>query len=359
MQMKKLLIVILAVLLLLVGLFFWKGGHHALYLSDLWKDWLDADNADQSITLHLQMPDLRQIELTADTFWTEYADRKVFGLTASGVSAYLDRGILYLDTGRAYALPDVTGRVRELATGLLLYGRITKSGDTYQISMKTDGLDLMVSVTADTAVRAVTVDARLPDGTSVKASLTPKLPVPHPIPQSVADAQVRSAMEPPMPIQEPLDVLIPAFEGLVPLRGDLNLGVSCGILELSETVGLTVLDGKASIERNGVLLELALPEELKGLSPAAGALLLLRDGEFTRSGENAEFSVILPADSATALLEALVPQAKGLGITLDSSRLTLHICAGTLRTATMSAEGSVPFLFTTIPVTFSAELTVT
>ena len=35
MRMKKVLIVILALVLVLGGLFFWKGGHHAIFLSEI------------------------------------------------------------------------------------------------------------------------------------------------------------------------------------------------------------------------------------------------------------------------------------------------------------------------------------
>ena len=38
MHMKKVLIVILALILLLGGLFFWKGGHHAIALSEWWRN---------------------------------------------------------------------------------------------------------------------------------------------------------------------------------------------------------------------------------------------------------------------------------------------------------------------------------
>ena len=50
MHMKKVLIVVLALTLLLGGLFFWKGGHHAIVLSEMVEEWLDEDTADQSLT---------------------------------------------------------------------------------------------------------------------------------------------------------------------------------------------------------------------------------------------------------------------------------------------------------------------
>ena len=58
MRMKKVLIVILALVLVLGGLFFWKGGHHAIFLSEIMEEWLDEDTADQSLTLMLMKPDI-------------------------------------------------------------------------------------------------------------------------------------------------------------------------------------------------------------------------------------------------------------------------------------------------------------
>ena len=107
MHMKKVLIVILALILILSGLFFWKGGHHAIMLSEIVEEWLDADNADQSLTLMVMKPDItvddrgqvkpevRQMSLNADSFWTEYHDRPLFGLTAEGVTAWTDGKNLY------------------------------------------------------------------------------------------------------------------------------------------------------------------------------------------------------------------------------------------------------------------------
>lgn len=370
--MKKFLIVLLVLVLLLAGLFFWKGGHHALFLADALDEWLDADSADQILTVQYQRPGfsvdsttgqlkqkLTQWTLTADSFWTEYADERVFGLSAEGITAYLSGTNLYLDTGKAYALPEVQPlkqTLKRLSMGLLLYGRVTKAGDTYHISMKTEELELSVSV--DRTVSAVTVNAVLPDETIIDAALTTQETLPHPIPQSVADAMDRARTEPPMLLTEPLEVLLPAAEALLPLTGDLKLGVSCGILEVSETVQLTLQDGKAALTRKSKSLDLELPMDLSDLSPVAMAALLLREGEFTRSSDGAVFTVNLPADAATDLLEALVPQAADLGITLGDSVLTLCITADRLTSASLSAEGSVPFLFTTIPVDFSAELTV-
>jgi hypothetical protein len=89
--------------------------------------------------------------------------------------------------------------------------------------MKTEELELYVDITADTRVQAVNLTAILPDDSCVQLSLAPKSAVSHPVPQEVADAMVHAKMEPPMDIREPLELLLPALEKLIPLEGDLTL----------------------------------------------------------------------------------------------------------------------------------------
>ena len=373
MRMKKVLIVILALVLVLGGLFFWKGGHHAIFLSEIMEEWLDEDTADQSLTLMLMKPDItvddrgqakpvvRQMTLNADTFWTEYHDRPLFGLTAQGMTAWTDGKNLYMDTGKAYALPElsqVRKSLRELAVGMLFRGRVTKQNDTYSVTMKTEELELYVDITADTRVQAVNLTVILPDETAVKLSLTSKDPVSHPVPQEVADAMVHAKMEPPMDIREPLELLIPALEELQPLDGDLTLGVESGILKLEETVKLRLSSEKAELERKGVIVTLDLPVEPAALEPVGAALLLLRNGDFLISGRDAEIKVTLPPETTGQLCAALVPELGNLGMTFGESKAVVSIQDGSLSAVTLTASGEVPFLVTTIPLSFHAELNI-
>lgn len=370
--MKKLLTAFLVLILLAGGLFLWKGGHHAVFLADVIEEWLDTDDADQSVTLQIQRPgftaedgtltpQVEQLSLSADTFWTEYSDRPLFGLTAQGVTAYTDGKILYLDTGKSYSLPELSGlrnTAREIAFGLLLHGRVTKDGDTYRVTMDTDKLELHADLTADRTIRAATVTAVLPDETAVSLSMQTKETQPHSIPQPVLDAMVRSRMEQPMPITEPLEHLLPALETLLPLEGSLTLGVECGILNLSETAVLRMDREKAELERRDTTVPLALPADFSRINPAALALLLLRNGSYSRSDQAAEFDLSLPADTTNSLCSTLVPQLTELGITFAESRATVTITDGTISSVLLTADGEVPFLITTIPVSFRAELTI-
>ena len=373
MHMKKVLIVILALVLLLGGLFFWKGGHHAIFLSEIMEEWLDEDNADQSLTLMFMKPDIavddrgqvkpevRQMSLNADSFWTEYHDRTLFGLTAESVTAWTDGENLYMDTGKAYDLPELSQfrkDLRDLAVGMLLRGRVTKHNDTYSLTMKTEDLELYVDITADTRVQAMDLTAILPDDSCVQLSITPKAAQAHTVPQEVADAMVRAKMEPPMDLREPLALLIPALEELLPLDGDLTLGVESGILKLEETVKLRLDSEKAELERKGVIVTLDLPVEPAALEPLGAALLLLRNGDFLISGDDATIDVTLPPETTGQLCAALVPELGNLSMTFGESSAVVSIQDGAISTVSLTAAGEVPFLVTTIPLAFHAELNI-
>lgn len=375
--MKKVLIVSVSILaalvLILAGLFFWKGGHHALVVADALEEWLEADAADQTLSVQFSRPGFyvdshtEQLRskvdgwtLTANTFWTEYGDAPIFGLTAGGVTAYLRRDILYMDTGRAYALPDLSplsDQMGRLAAGLLLFGRVTKSSDTYTLTMDAEELRLELSVTMDQTIRTMSLSAELGDGTAVQANLTPKEPQSHTIPQPVADAMVLAQMERPMSLSEPIEMLLPALDDLLPLTGKLELGIASGVLELSESVDLAIDTENVSLSRGGILVDLSV--DFGDLSPAALGLLALRNGTFSRQADEVTVFITLPGDATAALAEALVPQAADLDITFEDSSLRLSISGGSLTGASITANGSVPFLFAAIPLTFSATLTVT
>jgi hypothetical protein len=215
-----------------------------------------------------------------------------------------------------------------------------------------------VDITADTRVQAVNLTVILPDDSCVQLSLTAKDPVSHPIPQEVADAMVHAKMEPPMDIREPLELLIPALEELLPLEGDLTLGVESGILKLEETVKLRLNSEKAELERKGVIVSLDLPVEPAAQEPVGAALLLLRNGDFLISGSDAEIAFTLTPDATGQLCAALVPELGNLGMTFGESRAVVSIREGKMSQITLSAAGEVPFLVTTIPLSFRAELNI-
>ena len=369
MHMKKVLIVILSLILLLSGLFFFKGGHHAIVLSEIVEEWLDEDSADQTLSLMVSIPGARvdekgtvrphiqQYSLNADTFWTEYHDRPLFGLSAEGVTAWTDGKNLYMDTGKAYDLPQLQQfrkDLRELAVGMLLHGRMTKQNDTYNLNMKTGELELDVDVVADKRVQSVSIIAILPDDSSVILSVTPKAAASHPVPREISDAMVRSKMEPPMALTEPLRALLPALEAMIPTTGELKLSVDCGILNISDSGTLHVTQEQMILKRRDT--ELTFP--MQNVQPLPAALLLLRHGDFSIDGQDAAVTVLLPPEATAALCTALVPQIESLGMTFPESRATLTIVGGKVTAADLRVEAEVPFLVTTIPLTFTAELNI-
>lgn len=362
MQMKKALIVILSLILLLTGLFLWKGGHHAIALAGIMEEWLDEDDADQSFSLQVQLSDAFNsslLDLQGDSFWTEFDDRRLFGVSVRGLTAYTDGKNLYMDTGNVYGipeLPDLRGTVRRFTMGLLLYGRVTKENNIYYIDMKTGNINLHVGITADRHLRAAQINAVLSDGTAVTASMETTPSVRHTIGQAVRDAMVHSRMEPPMSLSEPLEILLPAMSELMPLSGELNLSVECGILNVSDTALLRINGEEAELERNGTTITIPLPDGISRAEPAALALLLLRNGTFVRGEGSGEVRLDLPPEVTEQLCCTLIPKLSELSMEFGESQALLTFRDDTLTSVTMTAASEVPFLITTIPLSFRAEL---
>lgn len=353
--MKKLLTGILIVMLLAAGVFFWKGGHHVLALKSELERWAEADAADQSVAVSVN-----GLSLTASTFWTDQDGQRIYGLTLEDYTAYVGGDILYMDTGRAYTLPQLEledAQLRRLLVGAVLYGRITKEENCYYLTLDTDQLRLSAALTVEDGPQTLAVDAAFSlNGSQVElhADARTQQPQAHPIPQTVQDAIQRAQTQPPISLTEPLEALLPALDGLDRIEADVTFGVECGILNLSETVGLYLENGTAELERSGERHALP-PLDLPELSPAGVGLLLLRSGEFSRTGETAQFRFELTPEATQELCRGLISQITELGISFDASQTVLTIEDGKFSHLTMNAGGQVPFLVTTIPVSFSAQ----
>lgn len=374
MKMKKAMIVLLIAFLvmtiLLAGLFFWKGGHHALRLSGIMDEWLEADEADNTLTLDLSGletdPDRRRstendpVPLEANLFWTEYGDEPLFGLTIQEMTTWTDGENLYLETGGAYALPKLSILEKParkfMMMGFLLFGRVTKDDDTYTVSMKCGGLDVNMDVVADRSLEELTATVRLPDGTDLSASLVSEKKNKHRVPQEISDAIVHAEMEPPAPLGEAIAVLYPAFDNLLPLRGELSLQVEGNIEQISETMDFTMDRRTIELEQDGETVIVDLPAALSGTDPKLLGLLLLQYGTFENDGDTAEFEIHLADEETTMLCSMLAPQIEKLGIEFSESRITLTIEDGMLTSVTLNADGELGLVFETTPVYFAAEL---
>ena len=136
--------------------------------------------------------------------------------------------------------------------------------------------------------------------------------------------------------------------------GELKLSVDCGILSISDAGTLHITQEQMVLKRRDT--ELTFP--MQDVQPLPAALLLLRHGDFSIDGQDAAVTVLLPPETTTALCTALVPQIKDLGMTFPESRATLTIVGGKVTGADLRVEAEVPFLVTTIPLTFTAELNI-
>jgi hypothetical protein len=114
----------------------------------------------------------------------------------------------------------------------------------------------------------------------------------------------------------------------------------------------------AELERNGTGVALALPSGITQAEPAALALLLLRNGTYIREGESTVFRIDLSAEATAQLSAALLPRIANLSIRFGQSQATLVFRNDAISCVTLTANGEVPFLITTIPLAFQAELTI-
>ena len=66
----------------------------------------------------------------------------------------------------------------------------------------------------------------------------------------------------------------------------------------------------------------------------------------------------LPPETTGQLCTALVPEIGNFSMTFGESKAIVSIQDGALSTVTLTAAGEVPFLVTTIPLSFHAELNI-
>ncbi len=351
--MKKLLSVLLVLLAIPVGIFFYKGGHHALALAEKMADWLDAPAADQTISLTVDGQ-----SLNADLFWMPGDDDRIWGMEEYGI--YLQDDTLYLDNGRAYALPELRANndLRRLVWGLLAYGRVTREGNTWYLDTDSDQFSLHGTFTAGDALEAAQLEARLPwqgRTVNVAGALTVQRAQAHALPQKVALAMEDDG--PHVSLSQPLNAILPAVEQLDHLTADANFGVACGILNLTESAQVTLENGTVTLSRSGVEYKLSLP--LTELSPVLAGLAVLKHGEFRQSGAETSFRFDLPPEEAAEVCAQLVPQLSELGVTFDTATAEIAILSERLQTITLSAAGNIPFVITEIPIAFTAEFHIT
>lgn len=359
MRMKKVLIGLLAVVLVLIlaaaGFFFWKGGHHALYLWSTARELLESEASTHNVKVNIE-----GMELSAEAFWLDREGGRVYGLESGAFGVYLQDQVVYMGSGIAYTLPPAESDpvpLWKLIAGAAIYGQVSKEGDHYRFHMEVPEMGLSAEVTTDASLENISFSGCFPvSGTPIHLQAqVAHVDEPPTIPKQVSDAMVLAAFEPPMLLTEPMEAARTATRDLLPLTAELKLGVSCGILEHSETVAFTMDTKKAELEREGIIVTFALPPELSMVPTEILSLFVLHSGEYHELDGVTLFRFWIPEDMTAQLCTALVPQVEDMGITFQSSEALLAIVDGRLATVQITAEGSVPVFFTSIPLSFLAE----
>ncbi len=349
--MRKLFAVLGVLLLLVTGLFFYKGGYHALAVLPKLEGLLSQDSGSYLAEVHVNGD---EAVFQSPLQWEGSGEKRIWSLPEYGV--YVQEEILVLDNGKAYEL-EMPELPDNLLWGLVLHGRMTRGNDgQYAFNAEADGWSLNVRITCPEKVDNADLQLTYPGGT-LGLFLAPEDTPPAPVSQTVRDALVLANMEEPMELSEPLKALTPLME-LDSLAADVTLGVECGLLNLTESARLTVENGNCTVTRQGVEFEIALGENGTAFNPLPLGLALLKYGEYTPTESGAIFQIDLPTAETEAICAQLVPQLADLGLTFNTASATLTVGREKLQSLTLTAGGTVPFLFSDIPIGFTADIQV-
>lgn len=358
---KRIFIIAVSVVALLLlaafGFFLCRGGHHAFAVYRAVENWLMAESSDQQIQAEFD-----GFQLDAHLYWEDRGGSRIWGLEQDEFRVYLWDDVLYTDSGAAYAvdpLPQVENPMLRFMTAMLIGGHIEKDDDRYLLRMELTDLTLSaeISVAEDGSFQSGTLHYDS-DSVNLRASAEKRMTRSHRLPQRVLDAMVRAEMEAPIPIREPLTTLIDALRCWDMKCYDSTLSIECGILNVSQKGQLLLADDEAILEYEGYTLNIRLPDTLADADPTVMALAVLYGAEYTVDGSISRFHMALPAEETAELTEKLIPQAADLGFTFETCEAELIVKDETLSSVTIRASGTVPFLLTTIPITFTAQFLV-
>lgn len=361
-HLKKRLILITALLIPLIiclGFFFYKGGHHAIRIYTVLDNWLEANSSDHKV--HVEVG---KFTLDTDLYWTETGGSRMWAIENDLFGAYLHDDILYMDTGIAYTArlqQDQEITMLEFLAAVLLCGQAERDGDIYRLTLETDESLLTAEISASEgfggAFRSCAV--QYDSNTFNLTANVQKQPYQkRRLPQAVRDAMVQAKIEPPVAISEPYSVLMNVLGIWKYYTYDATLSIECGILDLTQSGKLHMLSDEATLEYEGYTLTFRLPEQMVSIDPTTAAIAVLHGAEYSVEGGASHFRMTLPADITAEFATKLLPQAADLGIAFEQCDAEMTVTDGKLTSITIRASGSVPFLLTTIPLTFSAEFLV-
>lgn len=357
---KWILGIIAAVLVILGAAGIWgctRGLHHGLKIWNVTRQWLSAESSDQQLTITSE-----DLTLSAESFWMSSDGDRVYGLQMGGTQIFLRDWTLFLDNGRAYSLEEWTFTdedLRQLMMAALLKGEFTAQGDSYNLRLEDANLNLTVVASGGALTElSVTTSAEL-EGQSIPLQIriqpaqTQTHAIPEPVRQAMADPQ-------PVPIMDPLEPLLPAVAELMTreaITGELTLKVECSILTWDETlsVELSKTDGRLYLSRGGFTVPVDIPSVEVSLSPAVLPLLLLRNGEFSKTADAAQYTVNLEPETARELCCALIPEVGQFDFQFSQCSAELLVREGKLESVSLCGGGEVPFLVTTIPITVTMD----
>ena len=157
-------------------------------------------------------------------------------------------------------------------------------------------------------------------------------------------------------------VLEPLAKAMLELGRQENLGAEllvradCGPIKLSDTMMLYGTDDGIYLQRKGKL------EQLENLQMRTDMLVALgyefcRSSTVTQVGASGSYAMVIPAEQVRTWCIRMVPEIEELPISYEDGSAVVEIVDYALHIVRLDCSGSMPFLFTTIPISLGVELT--
>ena len=313
------------------------------------------------------------VRAACSLFSDSFGEVPIAGLEISGITLYGSNRRLIFDNGRAYSLeefgsPDpaavsvalkmlpLAGVRRETQEDGILYRLEPPREVLAQLVPQLQELQQLQAEFLEQDDRLTEIRLHLThQDTELEAVLELREPRPHQIPDAVR-AGASAEQVPSIRVLEPLARAMLELGHRQTLGAELLVRADCGPIKLSDTMMLYGTDEGLYLQRRGKL------EQLENFRMEADVLMglgyeLFRSSTVTQVGGSGSYAMVIPAEQVRTWCIRMVPEIEELPISFEDGSLVIEVVDQTMHIVRLDCSGSMPFLFTTIPVSLGVELT--
>lgn len=387
------LLVIVCILLVLVVLvvvaLYALGVPNMIGAGKLLKNTMQAREQDFSLSFARNGEQSAQAQL----YWRTPADGKVTCIEAGGISLYYHKNHLYLENGKAFLLSEGGSGDSDVLSAVLPFfqsTRVEKTEGGYCVHVSGEQIgelaDLFFTRIDTSSVEEAVLSVYGTDGrmealtcsvdmgqTEISAALTVEETLDRTIPQEVLYA-IDHPDGDAVPLSDGLRRMIRSFQsaaGQDTFGADVNVGVDCGVIDLSQSVSLY----RAKVQGQSVYCVgkgsdfiFLTEEDLQssgsgeaGIAILPGVIYEIFANSTLEYGENEgeyRFALSLSQEEMQTILETLAPEAAELDIQFTNGQAELLVSDSTIQSLTIACQGTVKVLFASVDASVTVEMTV-